>query len=110
MTTMPLHNSVDLGKPESGSCASLRGEERLERTLAYFRRHADARVAHLELHSIRCDSRAKPKRSAAIHRIERVLHEIEQRLAQLAGDPTNHRHVREVAVEMDHAATRAFSA
>jgi len=109
MTTMPFHDSVHFSKPEAGSCPPLRREERLERALTDFRRHADARVADLEVHGVRCHARAKPKRSAAVHRVERVLYEIEQRFAQLARDPTNHRHVGEVAAEMDHSATRALS-
>src|SRR5436190_18954948 len=80
-TAVTLHDSVDLGKPESGSSSALCREEWLERALSHFGRHADAGVADLEMHSVYSNACAHAEGAATIHRVERVLHEIEQRFA-----------------------------
>src|SRR2546423_436379 len=87
---MALPYAIHLGKAEPRARFALGGEEGLERTLADFRRHADSGVADLDADLAAGRIRPDCQRSAAGHRIERILDEIEQRLTQFTGDAADH--------------------
>src|SRR6185437_15271219 len=108
LTAMTLHDAVHFGQAEARARRALRGEEGLERTLAHFRRHADTRIAHFESNLAVGDDGAQTERAAPGHGIERVLDEVEQRLADLSRNAAHDGAVGEVTVELNRAAARAL--
>ena len=108
VATVALHYAIHLGKAEPRARFALGGEEGLERTLADFGRHADSGVADLDADLAAGRIRPDCQRSAAGHRIERVLNEIEQRLTQFTGDATDHHAAPEVPLELHHAPLGTF--
>src|SRR2546423_15523831 len=100
---MALPYAIHLGKAEPRARFALGGEEGLERTLADFRRHADSGVADLDADLAAGRIRPDCQRSAAGHRIERILNEIEQRLTQFTSDPADHDAAPEVPLRLHHA-------
>src|SRR5689334_1228800 len=105
---MTFHNAVDLGKAQACPCFSLRCEERLERTLTYFRRHTDASVTHLDIDFPAGRIRPNGERATASHRVERVLTKVQQRLTKLASDAPHHGAAGEIALELHHSALGAL--
>src|SRR5688572_28619180 len=105
---MSLHDAVDLRETETGALLPFGGEKRLERALAHLGRHADAGVDHLELHRVSRHRGLDAEGPACLHRVERVLHEVEQRFAELAGDTTHQRAAGELPLELDLATAGAL--
>ena len=95
---MALGDAVHHRQPEAGTAFALGGEEWLQAAAARGFVHAGAGVADLDEHAAR-DAlaglermpRAQRERAALGHRVGRIEDEIDQRLAQLAGEGHDHR-------------------
>ena len=100
-------DAVHLSQAESRALLPLGGEEGLERALADLGGHADCRSPHFELNLVLVEDGGMDGQGAAgLHRVERVLDEIEQRFAELAGDAAHERAGGELPLELDLAASR----
>src|SRR5438445_586684 len=77
------HDAVDDAEAEAGASLPLGGEERIEDALAHVFRHADARIADAAQDVIAVDGRAERHATALGHGVERVEHDVGERLAQL---------------------------
>src|SRR5436190_15985170 len=108
MPTMPLYDAVHLGEAKPRAHVTLGREERLKGALQDFGGHADARVADFDANVVIRYVGENAKRSTRLHRIECILHQIEQRLAQFARNATHVRFGRELTFELDLSAARAF--
>src|SRR5688500_18971628 len=108
LTAVPLRDAVHFRQSESGSHLTFCREERLERPLAHFGGHTDARVRDLEVDMVVDDRRANAEGSTWLHGVEGVLYEVEQRFAKLAGDAPHVRTDGQIALELNLPAARSL--
>jgi hypothetical protein len=104
VSTVSLYDAVYLGQAETGAGLALCCEKGLECALTHFGRHTNAGVSDFDAHLATGRVRPNGQRAASGHRVERVLDEIEQRLAQLPGDTAHHHAAPEVPLELYNAA------
>ena len=111
------HHAIDRGEAEAGPALALGGEERLHAAPPHLVVHADAGVGDrdLDIAGVRALVRrrqqlgAQRQGAAARHRVDRVQHQVDHGLADLALDAGDGRHIgRQVGAHGDDmAALRA---
>ena len=94
LCAVAAHHAIDRGEPEAGAALALGGEERLHAAPPHLVVHADAGVGDrdLDIAGVRALVRrrqqlgAQRQGAAARHRVDRIQHQIDQGLANLAFD------------------------
>src|SRR5688572_9585324 len=105
LTAVPFRDAVHFRETKPRPHLAFCREERLEGALADFGRHADARVADLEIDVVFDDRGPDAECSARLHRIEGILDEVQQGFTELARDPADVRAGRQIALELNLSAT-----